>query len=169
MPRELETPAPWSGPFFPDDGIHHSYILFRIRSSSAREPREAIREPLRDPEEMDAPARHSLQQRLHTRAGRVTTAGRQRCRSPSSTTTIVTTGKIFAPVRERVRGRSQLAGYWIRCAMCFGFPVGIFWCALGVWPGTGRAAADLLAAGAASSGWCWIMRVLLHRLGEDEL
>jgi hypothetical protein len=85
-------------------------------------------------------------------------------------TNIVTAGKIFAPLRAALERWAPAAGYWIRCPMCFGFAVGIFWAACGLWLET-RAILplDWLAAGAVSSGWCWAIRVILHRLGEDAL
>ncbi len=85
-------------------------------------------------------------------------------------TNIVTGGRILAPLRDWLDRRSTVVGYWVRCPVCLGVPVGMTWALVGVWPATGRGRlVDVLAAGAVSSGWCWGVRVLLHRLGEDEL
>ena len=82
---------------------------------------------------------------------------------------IVTGGRIFAWLRDCLNDVPVL-GYWIQCPMCIGVPVGIAWCALGVFPDLGlRWWVEWSAAGMVSSGWCWMFRVVLHRLGEDEL
>lgn len=61
-------------------------------------------------------------------------------------------------------------GYWISCEMCFGFAVGVGWCALDLWPDLGLVWwKQWAAAGAVSSGWCWLVRVLLHKLDEDNI
>ncbi len=85
-------------------------------------------------------------------------------------TTIVTTGRIFMGVRSGLAARVPALGRWVRCSMCLGFAVGVGWGAVGLWPGTPLPRAlDLLAAGAVSSGFCWAMRVVMHRLGEDAI
>jgi hypothetical protein len=85
-------------------------------------------------------------------------------------TTIVTQGRIFAPVRAAIARISEPAGHWIRCPMCFSVPVGIGWALLELFPPTGAARwVDVAAAGAVSSGFCWVTRVVMHRLGEDDL
>lgn len=81
-------------------------------------------------------------------------------------TLIVTQSRIFRPVREKfscVRG----IGYWIKCPMCFGFWAGVFWSPF-LWHPI-ELPLGLLAAGCISSGFCWIVRVVLYRLGEDAL
>lgn len=84
-------------------------------------------------------------------------------------TNIVVSGKIFEPVRKALSPVPVL-GYWIKCPMCFSVPVGVGWALLGVFPRGGVPMwVDLAAAGAIASGFCWMMRVLLYRLGEDEL
>jgi len=84
-------------------------------------------------------------------------------------TNIITSGKIFEPLRKYLR-EAPILGYWIKCPMCMGVPVGIGICALGFWPDP---VIDWwknwIAAGAASSGWCWMVRVRLHSMGEDTL
>jgi len=86
------------------------------------------------------------------------------------TTNIVTSGKIFAPVREWIACRSPTAGLWVKCSMCFGFAAGLFWGPGGIWPATGLGAVvDYLAGATSSSSTCWVLRLVLHRLGEDEL
>jgi len=85
-------------------------------------------------------------------------------------TTIVTLGKIFAPVRAAVLRINATAGHWIKCPMCLGLWVGVGWALLGLFPPTAdHRWVDIAAAGPISSGFCWAMRVVLHRLGEDEL
>jgi hypothetical protein len=84
-------------------------------------------------------------------------------------TNIVTGGKIFKPLRDLLKPVPAL-GYWIQCEMCFGFAVGVAWGALGLWPDLGIPLwKQLMAAGAVSSGWCWMTRVALYRLGEDDM
>lgn len=91
------------------------------------------------------------------------------------TTLIVTQSKLFASLRAWLAGVSKWAGTLFKCPMCFGFWAGVFWALAGLWPHTvlwGRAwmrPLELLAAGCVSSATCWIVRVVLHRLGEDEL
>ena len=85
-------------------------------------------------------------------------------------TTIVTLGKIFAPVRAVVARVNQHAGHWIKCQMCFSVPVGVGWALVDLFPPTGAERwVEVCAAGAVSSGFCWFVRVVTHRLGEDEL
>lgn len=85
-------------------------------------------------------------------------------------TLVVTRSTIFKPVREHTPTA------WLRtlltCPMCFGWWVGF---ALG-WIHFGPAAclpwplwAQTLANGFASSGWCWILHVMLVHFGEDKL
>jgi hypothetical protein len=86
------------------------------------------------------------------------------------TTNILTGGKLFEGVRAWLGRRSRFLGYWSRCPMCMGVPVGIAWAFTGLWPALPCArVTSLVAAGAASSAMCWVLRVILHRLGEDEL
>jgi len=85
-------------------------------------------------------------------------------------TNIVTMSRLLRGLRGWVARRSEMAGHWIACPMCVGVPVGIGWSLAGL-----RIAGDLgvigeaAVAGAVSSGWCWMSRVVLHRLGEDSL
>ncbi len=124
---------------------------------------------------MDAPAGDALQERLHTQAGR---PGRPAIAMSllvfllacSGTTNIVTGGRIFAGIRASLDRRHPALGYWARCPMCLGFFVGVVWAVAGLWPSSAKASVvELAAAGAMSSGWCWAVRVVLHRMGEDEL
>ena len=90
-------------------------------------------------------------------------------------TLIVTQSRIFRPLRAKVE-RVPGIGYWIKCPMCFGFWAGFFWSG-SLWPmiampllgRTEALALNTLAAGCVSSGFCWMVRVVLHKLGEDEL
>lgn len=85
-------------------------------------------------------------------------------------TNIVTSGRIFEPVRAAAERHVPLLGYWLKCPMCFGLPVGVGWALAGIWPpAPGGIAVNLACAGVVSSGFCWVMRVVLHRLGEDDL
>lgn len=85
-------------------------------------------------------------------------------------TNILTAGRIFAGPRARLAALFPLLGHWARCPMCVGVPVGVLWAFLGLGPGTALGTAgDLAAAGAISSGACWLLRVLTHALGGDEL
>ena len=94
-------------------------------------------------------------------------------------TQIVTGGKIFQPLRALLAKLSATAGYWIKCPMCFGLPVGMIVAAIGLWPrleigttvlhGWFGYAADLFIAGVVSSGTCWTAHVALHKLGADQL
>jgi hypothetical protein len=85
-------------------------------------------------------------------------------------TTIITLSRLFRPLRVWLERKSKVAGHWIKCPMCIGVPVGAGWALIGLSPGTGLSwALDAVAAGFASSGFCWMMRVVLHRLGEDQL
>ena len=85
-------------------------------------------------------------------------------------TNIVTSSRLFAGARGRLAALSDTAGHWVRCPMCMGVPVGIGWRLVGLELGTALSwSRETLVAGAVSSGACWIVRVVLHRLGEDEL
>jgi hypothetical protein len=91
-------------------------------------------------------------------------------------TNSVTGGKLFEPLR-----RFQV----FRCPMCFGFWVGILVSAVGSYniphvqvpdiefikshDDFYITAINLVACGFISSGWCWILRVILHKLGEDHI
>lgn len=84
-------------------------------------------------------------------------------------TNIITGGKIFAWLRALLKPVPVL-GYWIKCPMCVGLPVGVFWYWLGMNPGIHlKFPWDWVAAGSISSALCWMTRVRLHALGEDEL
>ncbi len=89
-------------------------------------------------------------------------------------TNIINSSRLFSPLRawlEDLPGSlGENLGYWIKCPMCMGVPVGIIVCLIGIFPYTEMALwKDLIAAGAMSSGFNWIIRVVLARLGEDNL
>lgn len=85
-------------------------------------------------------------------------------------TNIVSSGRLFAGLRARLAALSPSVGYWIRCPMCLGVPVGVLWALAGLRPETSLGAAgDLAAAGAISSGTCWLLRVATHAMGGDQL
>ena len=83
-------------------------------------------------------------------------------------TNIITISRLFRPLRDWLAKKSTAAGHWVGCPMCMGVPVGVVWSLLGLSPGSGLGVA-LDAAGFASSGWCWMVRVVMHHLGEDDL
>ena len=89
-------------------------------------------------------------------------------------TNIITSGKIFSGVRSvacRLPGvLGKTVGCWIRCAMCVGVPVGVLWSLLGLRVTNDLPLlTDMAVAGSVSSGWCWILKVILAHLGEDAL
>lgn len=85
-------------------------------------------------------------------------------------TNIVTSGKVFEWLRNFLDRHSKVAGFWIKCPMCMGLWIGSGWCLLGLGTGVNLGRwMNVAVAGAVASGWCWMTRVVLHRLGEDEL
>jgi hypothetical protein len=86
------------------------------------------------------------------------------------TTNILATSRLLAGLRRRLERRSALAGYWARCPMCMGVPVGMAWNLVGLDLGLDvTRVVEVLVAGAVSSGWCWVLHVVLQRLGAGEL
>ena len=86
------------------------------------------------------------------------------------TTNVLTSGRLFARPRKWLERAHPLLGHWAHCSMCTGAWVGGAWVALGLrLPVHAALATQLIAGAAVSSGWCWILRVVLKRLGEDEL
>ena len=86
------------------------------------------------------------------------------------TTNILATSRLFAGLRRCLKARSSLAGYWARCPMCLGVPVGMGWNLAGLDLAFGLPwVLEMLVAGAVSSGSCWALHVVLHRLGADDL
>jgi hypothetical protein len=85
-------------------------------------------------------------------------------------TNILTSGKIFEWLRVFLDRQSKTLGYFSKCPMCMGLWIGAGLSLVGVGTGThlGRWM-DAAVAGAVASGVCWMFRVVLHRLGEDEL
>jgi len=93
-------------------------------------------------------------------------------------TNIIAGSKIFEGLRKWLAAlpgrRGNYLGYWAKCYMCMGFTVGIllYFAGLGDWyPSITRwqYPAKLIAIGSISSGFCWAVRVVLARLGEDKL
>ena len=85
-------------------------------------------------------------------------------------TNIVTASRLFLGIRGWLAARSEPAGYWIRCPMCFGVPVGIATWLLGLRPMPPIGVlGELVVAGAISSAGCWIGYVILNRLGAGDL
>jgi hypothetical protein len=102
-------------------------------------------------------------------------------------TMIVTTSKLFAPLRDRlprtcgmknhVTPRTFL-GSLLACPMCFGWWVGAGFAALGYtpvvivtpWlPGWAQLGLTIVSAGAAASAVCWTWHVVNVRLGSLDL
>ena len=85
-------------------------------------------------------------------------------------TNIITASQLLAGARTRLQRRSRWLGAWARCAMCMSVPVGVGWNLVGLRLGPDLPRfVEFFAAGAVSSGGCWIVRVVLARLGEDAL
>lgn len=75
-------------------------------------------------------------------------------------TNILTGSYLLAPVRDQLARHSSALGHFSECPMCVGFWVGLVL----AWP----AGMQPALGACASSGFCWIARVVLRRLGEDE-
>lgn len=86
-------------------------------------------------------------------------------------TNVLVAGRLFAGARDRLAALSPLLGHWATCPMCIGVPVGILWALAGLRPhaALGVTPLGLAAAGAISSGTCWLLRVAVHAMGGDEL
>lgn len=86
------------------------------------------------------------------------------------TTNIIVSSKIFKPLRDwldELPSRWKMFSTLIHCPLCLAFWVGIFWYLCGLM--AIRASFAFVAAGAVSSGFTWIIRVILYKLGEDDL
>jgi len=85
-------------------------------------------------------------------------------------TNIIPISRLFRGVRAWIGRRSEMAGHWIQCPMCIGVPVGVGWSLVGLTLPVGLGyLGNAIVAASVSSGWCWMVRVVMHRLGEDEL
>lgn len=120
---------------------------------------------------LESPPSCSLPEGLPSRAGRLRAVGvlifALVC---FGLTNIVTGGKICRPLREGLARRFPWLGEWIDCPMCFGFWVGAFWDAAGLFPRVGVSRlVEVIAAASISSAVCWIVHVALVHLGADEL
>lgn len=88
---------------------------------------------------------------------------------------IVTTSRIFRPVRELADAYTPGLGVLLHCPLCFGFWAGVGLSLAGLtspsssvcpsWWLPFRAWAD----GCAAAGACWIVHVVLVRLGANDL
>jgi hypothetical protein len=85
-------------------------------------------------------------------------------------TNIITVSRLFRRVRAWIGRRSEITGHWIQCPMCIGVPVGAAWSLVGLTLPAGFGYfGNAIVAAFVSSGWCWTVRVVMPRLGEDEL
>lgn len=83
---------------------------------------------------------------------------------------IVTAGKIFEGTRKMFARLGYWPGYWIKCPMCMGVPVGCAWYLIGIDVVSQlNGLVAFFASGMISSGSCWMIRVVMAKLGEDEL
>ena len=86
-------------------------------------------------------------------------------------TLILTTSSLFAGARRHLLRIHPMLGALARCPMCLGFWVGA---AGALMPSlrvvdTGFLPCDLILSGAASSGWCWMVHVVMTRMGQNDL
>lgn len=93
------------------------------------------------------------------------------------TSLVLTSSALLAPLRRRIGSFHPKLEMFVGCMMCVGFWVGL---ALSWRYGVGVArfvgesrlmssATRAILDGFASAGFCWILRVVMARLGEDEL
>lgn len=89
-------------------------------------------------------------------------------------TNILTGSRLFAPIRDFL---NLSAYYWpkklgelLSCPMCTGFWCGVFWYAV-ITDDSWRSMFDFewIAFGAMASGFCWVVFVIMQKLGESEL
>ena len=86
-------------------------------------------------------------------------------------TLIVTGSHLFKPVRRRTEPYPYLYKLF-SCPMCFSFWVGIAFGIRGIGPGQFLPLSlieRILSDGCAASAACWIIHVLLVRLGSEKL
>ena len=79
---------------------------------------------------------------------------------------VVSRARIGAPLRA-LFPPDRLLGQLVRCPKCVGFWAGVALTFVGLGPATGPFAA--LLNGFAASAWCWVVYVVLVRLGAEEL
>lgn len=84
-------------------------------------------------------------------------------------TEVVTTGRIFAPMRAWLARVAPPFGRLVACPMCLGWWVGLGLFLLGVVPIVAPRRVAWFVAACASSGVCWSWHVMLVRLGSREL
>jgi hypothetical protein len=86
-------------------------------------------------------------------------------------TLIVTGSRVAEPLRRLVL-RIPKFGYMIGCPMCFGWWVGLGLSLLGLGIAHGSPLPAWLvpiADAFCSSAWCWVMHVVLAKIGAEEL
>lgn len=95
---------------------------------------------------------------------------------------VITSSTLFAPLRRLIGSLHPMLDKLVGCMMCVGFWWGFFLSLVvdagisrflpGAIPDNNRWAMRSVRAvldGAAASGLCWVMRVVMVKLGEDEL
>lgn len=89
-------------------------------------------------------------------------------------TNIINAGEIFSGLRSYIGVGSDWL--WrqltiiVNCPMCLGWWVGLFWYLIGLYPDTElNWTIEWLSAACVGSGFSWIVRVVLSKLGEDSL
>lgn len=92
------------------------------------------------------------------------------------TSLVLTSSALLAPLRRRIGSFHPKLETFVGCMMCVGFWVGL---ALSWRYGVGVArfvnarlvssATRAVLDGFASAGLCWVLRVVMAKLGEDEL
>lgn len=83
-------------------------------------------------------------------------------------TVIITESALFSQPRALITAKSKWLGKLVSCAMCFGFWAGVI-----IFLGDYFLSLDMayltFRAGLMASGVCWIVRVVLAKLGSDQL
>lgn len=86
-------------------------------------------------------------------------------------TNIIVSSKLTSPIRSFLSckpGPWQMFAYLMKCPMCVGFWVGVFWWSMSMFPSV-DGNMKWLMAGMVGSGTTWMIRVVLAKLGEDSL
>ncbi len=87
-------------------------------------------------------------------------------------TDIITSSKLFAGFRTWVKLEYEWAADFVKCPSCIGFWAAVFWYLFDLAEIGSIISLNYLgwlAAGAMGSVYCWTMRVIRSKLGEDSL